>query len=1335
MSDYDGEIKLGVDLSTNEIKKSASNLQKEIDRVFNASSGKKADQSFQRLQSQMSKASQKASELTEKLNKLEESRTPTDEYAELERWLQKCQLSLGNLQDKQVELAEHGKKSSEQYAKNAEEIEHLKYNIEEAKEEMKLLVEQGKAFKLGEDTEAFQKTSDQLANVNNEMRMLLEKSTAYDTTGDEVVKVTNKQQKSFKSFGSTLMDVASRVERLVTSLAKMGGSLILGGLKKLASALTGVGRASHSSGTSFLSMLKTFALLTIGMNTFRAAVNKLRSAITYGINNLVQFNGGVNSTNVAMSSLVSSLNYLKNSWSAAFAPIISYVAPVLTYLMDMIAAVANRIGMLFAALTGKSSFTRAKKTSTDYAASLSGGGGSKGKTAQEKYEEAKKKAQERYDKQVAKVEEQRAKAAAKAEEQQAKAAAKLAKEQEKANKQLGYYDKLNVIGVEIAEDLEDAYDIPEFEDPILEEVDWDDFADAGGAAIEDMFEEVPIDSWATELADKIKAVLADLFEPLKKAWDEMGDYVIDGWKQMTKKLKSLFTTIAKDFIKVWKQQKTVDIFKNILGIVGDIERVIGNIAENLEKAWKKNDTGLHILENIRDIFGIIIQHVRNVTSYMVEWSRNLNFSPLLESVEDLLEHLKKVADFLGGVFEDVMKNLVLPFIKYLVEEGLPKLNEKIDAIIDAVDWDLLRENLDKVWTSIESLLEAITDGLITAFGDLGLAVADFVNSEAFTTFIDNLANFIKSIKGEDIAKILEGIGLAVLKIAEGVIKFINGIVGSEAFQALMKALTDWWNSLSADELANGLTMVATAIIGFKFAQFVGNAYTSFLGFLNKMQGGALAADLTKTAGGFTSLSDAIGGLNGVIQSAGWTTAFVNELERMKNIIVSSSDYKDRKSMVEGAVGDVDKAKASAGVLQDVNDKLEAMGITAGGVKDDVAAYLEVYNSWVAAYGEDLSGLTTEQSEFLQNAADSYSATMQIFESGGKGMEKQFQNMNKGMENHVDEILQEAEKLSSGLDKATKDAAEAVNKNLTEDLGNSLKEANATIKEQSVELPNGIKEGVDEGMEAIDWAGTFEKPATDFDTFYQIGSPSKLMAEKGMFLIQGLQEGIEEAWEPLMIFLTDELEKLQTFFEEHWTTIEEDVTESWDNIKQSVTEKYEGVRTVINTTSQAIKNIIREMVTTVSSLFKTLSSNIASEVSKMKSSINSLGSAVSSMIAQVQGSVSELSDITNSTMSNLGNVMTSVSGTKANIPHLAQGAVIPPRSEFLAVLGDQKSGMNIETPLKTMVEAFQIALDEHGGSSNTQPIVLQLDGRTVAEVVWDEEDKRYKQRGGTSVAFA
>lgn len=68
-------------------------------------------------------------------------------------------------------------------------------------------------------------------------------------------------------------------------------------------------------------------------------------------------------------------------------------------------------------------------------------------------------------------------------------------------------------------------------------------------------------------------------------------------------------------------------------------------------------------------------------------------------------------------------------------------------------------------------------------------------------------------------------------------------------------------------------------------------------------------------------------------------------------------------------------------------------------------------------------------------------------------------------------------------------------------------------------------------------------------------------------------------------------------------------------------------------------------------------------------------------------------------------------SEVHLPRLATGAVIPPNKEFLAVLGDQKSGTNIETPLATMVEAFKQAMAESGGGTTT--VVIQLDGKEIA----------------------
>jgi hypothetical protein len=58
----------------------------------------------------------------------------------------------------------------------------------------------------------------------------------------------------------------------------------------------------------------------------------------------------------------------------------------------------------------------------------------------------------------------------------------------------------------------------------------------------------------------------------------------------------------------------------------------------------------------------------------------------------------------------------------------------------------------------------------------------------------------------------------------------------------------------------------------------------------------------------------------------------------------------------------------------------------------------------------------------------------------------------------------------------------------------------------------------------------------------------------------------------------------------------------------------------------------------------------------------------------------------------------------SIPRLAQGAVIPPNRQFMAILGDQTSGTNIETPLSTMTDAFKSALsDMNISSSSSSPV--------------------------------
>lgn len=80
-----------------------------------------------------------------------------------------------------------------------------------------------------------------------------------------------------------------------------------------------------------------------------------------------------------------------------------------------------------------------------------------------------------------------------------------------------------------------------------------------------------------------------------------------------------------------------------------------------------------------------------------------------------------------------------------------------------------------------------------------------------------------------------------------------------------------------------------------------------------------------------------------------------------------------------------------------------------------------------------------------------------------------------------------------------------------------------------------------------------------------------------------------------------------------------------------------------------------------------------------------------------------------------------------VPYLAKGAVIPPRSEFLAVLGDQKQGNNIETPealLRKIVREETAGRQTSGGNYR---FTAQINRRTL----FDEMMKEAQMRRDTS----
>lgn len=115
------------------------------------------------------------------------------------------------------------------------------------------------------------------------------------------------------------------------------------------------------------SRLKGLALSLLMFNWISKGFNALISSVKEGFKNLAQYSSEYNT---AMSDMKSGAAQLKNGLAAAFEPIITMAIPYITRLIDWLNKAIEKVGQFLAALSGRTTYTRAKQQMIDYAESI-----------------------------------------------------------------------------------------------------------------------------------------------------------------------------------------------------------------------------------------------------------------------------------------------------------------------------------------------------------------------------------------------------------------------------------------------------------------------------------------------------------------------------------------------------------------------------------------------------------------------------------------------------------------------------------------------------------------------------------------------------------------------------------------------------------------------------------------------------------------------------------------------------------------------------------------------------------------------------------------------------
>lgn len=226
--------------------------------------------------------------------------------------------------------------------------------MNQAKYTMKQMESGAKAF----DSVSYQRAARELAAASAQMQN-------YKNSLTGATEHTNRLKIELSGIGAAIKG----------AFAKLGsfGSGIVSACKTALSSLKGLKSYLPKLGTAFSGLgkkLKSFGRLGVFM-ALRKMITAVFNSVKEGFDLLARYSaakGTEFNNNVSM--MQSSLKTLGNSLIAAFEPIINVVAPILTAFIQKLIAATNAIGQFFAALTGKSTYTKAKKVVTDYAAGL-----------------------------------------------------------------------------------------------------------------------------------------------------------------------------------------------------------------------------------------------------------------------------------------------------------------------------------------------------------------------------------------------------------------------------------------------------------------------------------------------------------------------------------------------------------------------------------------------------------------------------------------------------------------------------------------------------------------------------------------------------------------------------------------------------------------------------------------------------------------------------------------------------------------------------------------------------------------------------------------------------
>lgn len=708
------------------------------------------------LENQITKKADKIASIMAKMGEMKDVKLPTEKYKEITAQIDKAEQRLNKLIEKQDQMQQEGKTSGVAWDRLISQIDEAKNEIKYAKGELQDLVDTGKAFTLGQDTEEYAKMGQQMQYLQNELSVLTEKH----------VRLTAKQRsaadayKQFKERGQEAFQrIGGLIKKANDNINAFGRRLKETAQKHLPLFRRETERAKTSL-SGFSSRLKSLLSGIFIFNAISAGFRQMFAAIRDGYKNLYNDNEKFQSS---VDNLKASLTTLKNALAAAFSPIVETAIPYIQKLVGWLTEAVNMIGQLIAALTGRKTYTRAIRQTA----------------------EASKEAADATD-----------------------------EETDAINRQLSPLDKMNVVTSQKDKDKDKDKGDGDTFGTMFEEVPIDsnilDFAEKIRDILANFFAPLKeawdregafvIESWKYAL-NEVWELIKDIGRDFLEVWNQPA--TIDMLADMLHIIGDIGLVIghlARNFREAWNENETgKKILENIRDILAEIIKNI-RIAADKTVEWADNlDFGplLEAFERFTkslipladSLSGVLTDFYTEVILPLGKWTiekglpelldvltgfnDRVDWEKLREDLKEFWQHLEPFAETVGEGLIQFIEDVSIALADFLNSQEFKDFLTEVETWMDNVTPEDVAKTLERIAGALIILKLALL-----GYGAISALAGIFTTLKAFLGFFASFGGIIAS---------------GAKMVASGISAIVGSLGGILPTLALVAAAVLGWN--------------------------------------------------------------------------------------------------------------------------------------------------------------------------------------------------------------------------------------------------------------------------------------------------------------------------------------------------------------------------------------------------------------------------------------------------------------------------------------------------------------------------------------------------------------